>query len=118
MFIAYLAITALTVLANAVIAALDFLRSPFVLANSAAVGVPESWLPLLGGLKSFGAVGLVMGLFGFHELALSAAAGLSLFYVGAITVHIRARILRTIAFPAAFLGMALTCLMFEAERFA
>ncbi|MFD9959916.1 DoxX family protein [Amycolatopsis sp. NPDC058986] len=102
----YLAVTVVTIAINAAIAVADFVKAKFVLANSAAVDVPPSWLPLLATLKGAGAAGLLLGLLGFRILGIAAAIGLTLFYVGAVVAHIRARVLGNIAFPGAFLAFA------------
>ncbi|MGW8763387.1 DoxX family protein [Streptomyces sp. NPDC055815] len=102
----YLSVTLVTVLANAGIAAADLARARFVLANSAAVGVPASWIPGLGALKAAGAAGLLLGLLGARLVGIAAGAGLVLFFLGAVAVHVRARVLRNIAVPAAFLALA------------
>ncbi|MEU7605908.1 DoxX family protein [Streptomyces sp. NPDC040724] len=106
MLIAYLCVTAVTALANAWEAVANFTRARFVLANAAEVGVPHFWLPVLGVLKGAGAVGLVLGLLGFRSIGIAAATGLVLFMICAIALHVRARVLRNIAFPGAFLGLA------------
>ncbi len=107
---AYVAITLTTAISTAAIAVADFIPAGFVLANSAEVGVPRSWLPALGALKLAGAVGLVAGLLGppaFRApLGLVAAAGLVLFFVGAVVTHLRAHVLYNIAFPGGYLFMS------------
>ncbi|NLU71012.1 DoxX family protein [Streptomyces sp. HNM0574] len=106
MFVAYVVVTVLTVLANAGIAAADFARARPVLANAAAVHVPGSWLPVLGALKAAGAAGLLVGLAGVRPLGIAAATGLVLFFTGAVAAHLRARVLHNLAFPAAYLALA------------
>lgn len=110
MHAAYLVVTVLTIAANAGIAVADFARAGFVLANSAEVGVPRSWLPLLGALKAAGAVGLLLGLLGLRLLGIAAAAGLTLFFVGAVAAHVRAGVYHNIAFPGAYLALAVASL--------
>ena len=61
-YTAYAAVSALTIAANLAIAVADLTRARFVLANSAEVHVPQSWLPRLAALKVAGAVGLLVGL--------------------------------------------------------
>jgi DoxX-like family len=102
---AYLIVTVLTVVANLAIALADVLRARFVLANSASVGVPESWLVPLGLVKAAGAAGLLLGLAGVPLIGTAAAAGLVLFFVGAVLTHLRARNY-ALAFPGAFLALA------------
>ncbi|MET9517990.1 DoxX family protein [Streptomyces sp. NPDC002994] len=111
MFIAYAVVTVITIAANAWIAIADFARAKFVLANSAEVGVPQSWLPMLGTLKAAGAAGLLLGLLGVQFIGRAAAIGLVLFFIGAIAVHIRARVFRNIVFPGSFLVLAAASLL-------
>ncbi|MCP2260965.1 DoxX-like family protein [Streptoalloteichus tenebrarius] len=111
MHIAYVVVIVLTVLINAGMAVADFARSRFVLANSAEVGVPVSWIPLLATLKMAGAVGLLLGLAGFRLLGVAAATGLVLFYVGALVAHVRARVFYNIAFPGFYFAFAVGSLV-------
>ncbi len=76
-----------TAIVTAGVALADFIPARFVLANSAEVGVPRSWLRPLGALKLAGAIGLVVGLLGMPALGIAAAAGLVLFFVGAVLTH-------------------------------
>ena len=103
---AYLVITLFTATITAAIAVADLIPAGFVLANSAQVGVPRSWLPALGAVKLAGAGGLIVGLLGLPALGIAAAAGLVLFFVGAVITHLRARVLYNIAFPGAFLCLS------------
>ena len=52
--------------------------------------MPESWLPILATLKAVGALGLLVGI-GVPPIGIAAAVGLTLFYIGAIVAHLRAR---------------------------
>ncbi|MPZ85583.1 MAG: DoxX family protein [Actinophytocola sp.] len=107
MFASYVIITAITILANAGAAAADLARARFVLANMAEVGVPRSWLPPLAVLKGAGAAGLLLGLLGMRPLGIAAAIGLVLFFVGALAAHVRARVFHNIAFPGAYVALAI-----------
>jgi hypothetical protein len=106
MHTAYVVITLITVIATGGIAVADLIPAQFVLANSAEVGVPRSWIPALALTKLAGAVGLVAGLVGLPALGLAAAAGLVLFFVGAVLTHLRAHVLYNIAFPGAYLCLS------------
>lgn len=76
MYTTYLIVALVTVVANAGIALADFARAPFVLANSAEVGVPPGWVPWLGTLELAGATGVLLGLATLERsCALTAAAG-------------------------------------------
>ncbi|WP_150254371.1 DoxX family protein [Nocardiopsis deserti] len=111
----YVLVTVLAVLANGGMAVADLLRARFVLANSAAVGVPESWLTALGLLKGAGALGLLLGLLGVPVVGAAAALGLTLFFVGAVVTHLRARNY-ALAYPLAYLALALGSLVLYFAR--
>ncbi|MGK5547913.1 DoxX family protein [Streptomyces sp. URMC 127] len=116
MFAAYVIVAAVTIAANAGMAVLDVLKSPLVLANSAEVGVPRSWIPWLAAPKAAGAAGLLLGLLGVPFLGTAAATGLVLFYVAAVAAHVRARVLYNLAFPGAYLGLAVASLVLSVVR--
>jgi hypothetical protein len=61
-----------------------------VIEQLTGLGVPASWIPLLGVAELAGAVGLVVG-FWVAGLGIAAAAGLVLYFVGAVATHIRAK---------------------------
>jgi hypothetical protein len=90
MFIAYLVVTVLAIVANIFSATCDFVRYKQVSIAMAKAGVPESWMTTLGTLKAAGAVGLLVGI-GVPLVGIAAAAGLTLFFLGAIFTHLRAR---------------------------
>jgi DoxX-like family len=90
-FTAYVVVTLMAIAANTFAATADFMRLKFVLITAAKAGVPESWLPMLGILKTAGALGLLVGLIGVPLIGTAAAIGLILFFVGAIITHLRAR---------------------------
>ncbi len=92
--------TIVCIVANAAIAAADYVKADFVLKNSAEVGVPARALPYLATLKLAGAIGLVAGLAGLRWLGVAAGVGLLLFFVGAVVAHVRARVFHNLAFPA------------------
>ncbi|MGE2815152.1 DoxX family protein [Mycobacterium heidelbergense] len=106
----FIAVTVTTAVVIAAIAVADLIPAKFVLANSAEVGVPRSWLPALGAAKLAGAAGLAVGLLGLRALGIAAAVGLVLFFVGAVITHLRARVLYNIAFPGAFLCLSAAAL--------
>jgi len=110
MFRGYVIVTIATVTANLYAAITDVLRPRWVLENMAEVGVPRPWLPLLALLKGAGAAGLLLGLMGFRTTGRAAASGLLLFFIGAITAHLRARAFHNIAFPGAYLALAIASL--------
>jgi hypothetical protein len=87
-------------------AAAGLARSRFVVANMDEVAVPRPWLPRLAALKGAGAAGLLLGLLVLRPLGIAAAAGLVLFFAGALATHVRARVFYNIAFPGAFFALA------------
>jgi hypothetical protein len=102
--LALLVVTLLTAAVNVGIAAADLAGARFVLANSAEVGVPRSWLPRLAALK--------LGLHGAapRPLGAAAACGLVLLYLGALAFHLRARVLHNLAFPGFYFATAVASL--------
>ena len=89
MFTAYVIVTVLAAAANIYAATNEFRRPEWLLNTMNKLGVPESSLPILGLLKAAGAVGLLVGI--AMPLIGTAAAGLALFFVGAVITHLRAR---------------------------
>ncbi len=98
--------TMLCIVANAGVAIADYARAEFVLKNSAEVGVAPAAVPYLASLKLAGALGLTVGLIAVPWLGLAAGIGLVLFFVGAVAVHVRARVFYNIAFPGFYLLLA------------
>ncbi|MGH3541152.1 MAG: DoxX family protein [Mycobacterium sp.] len=115
MSIAYIVVTVITALVTVAIAVADYIPAKFVLANSAQVDVPRSWLPTLGTLKLAGAIGLVAGLV-LPAIGIAAATGLVLFFLGAIVTHVRAGVLYNIAFPGGYLLLSTACLALLAAQ--
>ena len=105
MFTAYVVVVAATAAANLAAAAADFLRVEWILGNMTRYGVPHSWLYPLGAAKAAGAVGLLAGLV-VPALGIAAAAGLVLYFVGAVISVTRARWYSHLPFPAFFLLLA------------
>ncbi len=90
MHIAYLTVTLLLVGMLVFSAVAMYVRAGWIRSSMARAGVPESWMPTLATLKAAGAVGLLLGL-AIPVIGLAAALGVTLFFVGAIITHIRAR---------------------------
>ncbi|MGE2737756.1 DoxX family protein [Mycolicibacterium vaccae] len=106
------ALTVTCAAANIAIAVADWGQASFVMANSAEVGVAVGVIPYLAALKMAGALGLLVGFALTPWLGLAAAVGLLLFFVGAVTVHVRTRVLHNIAFPAAYLLLAVAAVAY------
>jgi DoxX-like family len=90
MFTTYIIVTVVAAGANIYAAANDFIRPKWLLGNMNKLGVRESSLPILGVLKAAGAVGLLIGI-DVPLIGIAAAAGLTLFFIGALITHLRAR---------------------------
>lgn len=103
---AYAVVTVLTLVANAGAAVADFSGAKFVRDNAAEVDVPASWIPALATLKAAGAAGLLLGLLAVRPVGVAAAAGLTLFFVGALIAHTRTRVFHNIAYPTAYFALA------------
>lgn len=116
MHTAYVLVALTTAVVTAAIAVADLIPARFVLANSAEVGVPRSWLAPLAAAKLAGAAGLVVGLLGLPALGIAAAVGLVLFFVGAVITHLRAHVLYNIAFPGAYLCLSAATLALMIAR--
>ncbi|TDD81170.1 DoxX family protein [Actinomadura darangshiensis] len=107
MFIAYVAITVVTAIANFYAAYLDFTGNERVAAVMKIKCVPPSWAVPLGALKAAGALGLLVG-FAEPWIGTSAAVGLVLFFVGALIAHLRVRYYRLANWGAFFVLAILT----------
>ncbi|NYI04670.1 DoxX family protein [Allostreptomyces psammosilenae] len=116
MFTAYAVTTVIAIAATAWSALVDLTRARFVLANAEEVGVPRSWLPWLAAVKGAGAAGLLLGLLGARSLGVAAAAGLVLFFVGAVAAHVRRSVYHNIGFAAGYLGLAVLALVLAVAR--
>jgi hypothetical protein len=113
-----------TVVTNVVAALADFTKARFATETAAEVGVPQTWLPILGTLKTAGAAGLTLGLTGIPNLGLAAApylglaaaVGLVLFFLGAIVVHLRADEFHHIVATVGYLALTTAALGVEIGR--
>ncbi|MFD5889045.1 DoxX family protein [Streptomyces sp. NPDC060334] len=90
MFIAYVAVAGLLALVLTASATLTLRRNETILANMRKVAVPDSLLPVLAALKAAGAVGLVAGML-VAPLGVAAAAGVTLYFIGAVVSHLRVK---------------------------
>lgn len=101
-FTAYVVVSIMLALGLTFSAASNFARIERLVEGMAQAGVPVSWLSLLGWIKTFAAIGLLVGIF-VPVVGLAAALGVIVFFLGAIVVHIRAR-----AYSLWLVGMFLT----------
>ncbi|WP_306362444.1 DoxX family protein [Nocardia sp. CC227C] len=84
-------------------------REPFV-QGYAAIGVPDSWLPWLASALLAGAVGLIVGLW-WGPIGIAAAVGLTLYFLGAVGFHIRARDWKNLAAPLVMVALSVVVLV-------
>jgi hypothetical protein len=85
---AYLATTLLAALANGYAAALNFAGAESVKVVADRVEVSRAWMVPLGAVLASGAVGLLTGV-AVPALGTAAAAGLVLYFMCAVTAHLR-----------------------------
>jgi hypothetical protein len=90
MYVIYLVTTILAVLANGYAACLNFVGAESVKVVADRVQVSRGWMVPLGTLLASGAVGLLVG-FAVPSLGTAAAIGLVLYFIGAVTAHLRVR---------------------------
>ena len=90
MHVAYLVITLLAALANGYAASLNFAGAESVKVVADRVRVSRTWMVPLGALLAAGAVGLLTG-FAVPALGTAAATGLVLYFICAVTAHLRVR---------------------------
>ena len=108
MHVTYLVATIAAALANGYAAALNFVGAESVKAAADRVQVSRRWMVPLGTLLISGAGGLVAGL-AVPELGLAAAIGLVMYFICAVTAHLRVRD-RQIGGAAFFLFLAAAAL--------
>jgi DoxX-like family len=90
MHVTYFVITVLAALANGYAAALNFVGAESVKVVAERVHVSRAWMVPLGTLLASGAVGLLTG-FAVPALGMAAASGLVLYFIGAVSAHLRVR---------------------------
>src|ERR687891_1625308 len=90
MHVTYIVITIMTALANSYAAALNFVGAESVKLVADRVQVSRSWMVPLGTLLASGAVGVLTG-FAVPALGMAAAIGLVLYFICAVTAHLRVR---------------------------
>jgi hypothetical protein len=90
MFVAYLTVTLLAAALNGCAAVANLVGHAYPRNQADRLGVPRSWMPTLGTLLAAGALGLMAG-FAVPLLGTLAAAGLVLYFLGALGAHLRVR---------------------------
>ena len=90
MYVTYLVVTILAALANGYAASLDFVGAESVKLVADRVQVSQRWMVPFGVLLASGAIGLLAG-FAVPALGTAAAIGLVLYFICALTAHLRVR---------------------------
>lgn len=90
MFAAQLIVTLLASALTGSAALANFTGHDYPKSQADKLGVPHSWMPLLGTLLAAGSLGMLAG-FAVPPLGALASAGLVLYFVGALVVHVRVR---------------------------
>jgi len=88
MFAAYVTVTIVASVFNGIAAVTYLIGHDYPQAQADMKRVPRSWLPVLGMLLAAGALGLLAG-FATPLLGTLAAAGLVLYFLGALIAHLR-----------------------------
>lgn len=105
MFIAYIAV-AIVLMAILVSSARTKLTGNAEMAASLnRIGVPASWLLPLALLEAAGGLGLLAGI-AYLPLGITAGTAVVLYFLGAVTVHLRAGDRKGIAAPGVILVLA------------
>ncbi|MFG3553366.1 DoxX family protein [Micromonospora sp. NPDC047557] len=90
MFAAYVTVTIIASVFTGIAAVTYLIGHDYPKVQADMKRVPRSWLPVLGLLLAAGSVGLLAG-FAVPLLGTLAAAGLVLYFVGALIAHLRVR---------------------------
>jgi hypothetical protein len=91
-------------------------RDARVVETMHSVGVADRQIPILAALELLGALGLLVGIW-WTPIGIAAAAGLSLYVLGAVLAHLRAKAPAKEALPAlVLLLVAVATLVLEVRR--
>ena len=90
MFASYVAVTVLAAAFNGLTATANLIGHDYPRRQADMLRVPRSWVRPLGMLLAAGALGLLAG-FVVPALGIAAAAGLVLYFTGALVAHLRVR---------------------------
>jgi len=109
MFLAYTMVAVVLALLNIGTATAKIRGAEPAISGLITAGVPRSWFVPLALLNLAGAAGVLIGI-GWRPLGIAAAAGLTLYFLGALVFHVRARDPKGLPMPTVFLvlsGLAL-----------
>jgi hypothetical protein len=113
MFVAYAVIAVLLAAALIGSAYMKLTRNEPLVKGFSEIGVPEKMLPFLAACEIAGAAGLIIGLW-YAPLGIAAAAGVVLYFVGAIITHLRKRDFKGAPTPLVLLIVAAAVLILRA----
>ncbi|MFX0573649.1 DoxX family protein [Nocardia nepalensis] len=102
MSIAHVVVTIVAAVWVAFSAVSMYQKAKWVVEPLAEYGVPQSWWPWLATAKAAGSVGLLVGLV-VPVIGIAAAAGLVLYFLGAVVTVVRARSYSHIPYPVMYL---------------
>ena len=88
MFAGYVTVTVVASVVTGLAAVTYLIGHEYPKAQADLKRVPRSWVPVLGALLAAGSLGLLAG-FAVPPLGILAAAGLVLYFVGALIAHLR-----------------------------
>lgn len=109
MFAAYVTLTVLAAVFSGSAAVTYLIGHEYPKAQLDMKRLPRSWAPMLGTMLAAGSAGLLAG-FAVPLLGALAAAGLVLYFVGALAAHLRVGS-RQLAGPAAFFVVSVAALV-------
>ncbi|WP_405825120.1 DoxX family protein [Streptomyces sp. NBC_01390] len=105
MYIAYVVTAVVLSLVLVLSAVPDITRDPKITQGMKALGVPDSWFLSLGLIKIAGALGLLVGI-AYRPLGIAAAIGVVLYFLGAVSTHVRGGDTKGISLPATIMVVA------------
>ncbi|MEG3634986.1 DoxX family protein [Micromonospora palythoicola] len=114
MFTAYVAVTVVAAVVTGSAAVTYLIGHDYPRAQLDMKRLPRTWGPRLGLVLAAGSVGLLVG-FAVPPLGTLSAAGLVLYFVGAITAHLRVGS-RQLVGPAVFLAVCVAALWLSLSR--
>ena len=88
MFVAYATVTVLAAVLTGSAAVTYLIGHEYPKAQADRKGIPRAWVPVLGAILAAGSLGLLAG-FAVPVVGTLAAAGLVLYFSGALIAHLR-----------------------------
>lgn len=110
MFVATVLVSCVLAAVIALSAGFKLTHNPEVVRQYARLGVPEDRLDQLAVLLLAGAGGLLVGLL-WWPMGAAAAGGLAVYFLGAVAVHVRSGVLRTVGTPLLIEALAVAALV-------